>query len=262
MLKESLALLEEAGDVRGVAYAYFALTGVSARLRGVEGALPYAEAAAAHARVAADDGLLGPALGNLGLCYVAGGDLDAGRTTLAEAREAARRAGDIAAEVGALLSLANGAAFEGDLDEALALSEEAVELGRPSEASLHLAQAMAMLAALRLLTGDLPAARESLGQAGQLAANVDSYEFLYTVGTIAAALATAEGAPEAAPLWEATMTLQTDRWEHVSEWVHVRTLVVERFGADTTYDPIDASTATQRVLAAVTPRPREAGNLA
>ena len=65
MLEESLRLVENAGDVRGVAYAYFALTDVAGRFGGVEASLAYAEAAVAHARSAAEDGLLAPALGNL-----------------------------------------------------------------------------------------------------------------------------------------------------------------------------------------------------
>jgi len=256
MLEESLRLVENAGDVRGVAYAYFALTDVAGRFGGVEASRAYAEAAVAHARSVADDGLLAPALANLGETHVLSGNLDTAIAALTEAREVARRVGDTATEAQALLTLADHAASEAHFEEALRLTEEAVGLTRPGETSLHGAYALAGLAALRLLTGELSAARRALELAGAQAAAIYGYDFLATIGVIAAALGTATERPEAVQLWQAVKTLRSSQGGHVTR------LVTERFAPNTADEPLDFATAAERVLAALTELSGDNGDLA
>lgn len=256
MLEESLRLVEDAGDVRGIAYAYFALTDIGGRFGGIEASLAYAEAAVAHARSAADDGLLAPALGNLGQAHLLSGNLEKATAALKEARGVARRVGDTATEAQVLLTLADGAASGGHFEEALRLTEEAVGLTRPGEASLHRAYALAMLAAVRLLTGELPEARRALELAGAQAASIYGYDFLATIGAIAAALATATERPEALQLWQAVQTLRS------SEAGYVTRLVTERFAPNTAHEPLDFATAADRLLDALTEPSGEDGDVA
>ena len=157
LFEESLAVLRELGDTRGVAFSLLNL-GMVANGQGDEAARSLLAEAATLSRQAGDPWLESGSLFHLGRAAYTLGDYSEARTALERSVRLAKEVGDLRLRANPLTILATIMLEQGDLDEAQSLFEEALAIQRELGDTWGVSSSLASLGAVALRQrGEAPA---------------------------------------------------------------------------------------------------------